>query len=127
MGLLAINAHHLSNKKSLYKPDQVIAYVDSAFASNADDALFTFNGLSTADGSFFGPLRQNLHVYGQSAFSLRVMDGTVTGGVKDPRLPILLSASGDGTYRGIIAGAGQSTAASVPVASGVNRDEPGAH
>ncbi|WP_234735904.1 SusD/RagB family nutrient-binding outer membrane lipoprotein [Tellurirhabdus bombi] len=119
-GLLAINAHHLSNKKSLYKPDQVIAYVDSAFASNADDAMFTFNGLSTADGSFFGPLRQNLHVYGQSAFILRLLDGTVFGGVKDPRQPVLLSASGDNTYRGLIPGVGQSTAASVPVASRVN-------
>lgn len=118
-GLLAINAHHLSNKKSIYKPDQVISYVDSALSSNADDALFTFNGLSTADGSFFGPLRQNLQVYGQSAFMLRLLDGTVFNGVKDPRQPILLSASGDGTYRGINAGAGQSTAASVPVATRV--------
>ncbi|KAB7731324.1 SusD/RagB family nutrient-binding outer membrane lipoprotein [Rudanella paleaurantiibacter] len=114
-GLLAINAHHLSNKPSLYKPDQVIAYVDSAFTSNADDALFTFNGLSTADGSFFGPLRQNLQAYGQGAFPVRLMDGTVFTGVRDPRLPILLAASGDGTFRGINPGAGQSTATSVPV------------
>lgn len=114
-GLLAINAHHLSNKKSLYKPDQVIAYVDSAFASNADDAQFTFNGLSTADGSFFGPLRQNLQAYGQSAFTVRLLDGTVFSGVKDPRLPVMLSPSGDGNFRGIIHGQGQSTAASVLV------------
>lgn len=113
-GLLAINAHHLS-KKATYKPDQVIAYVDSAFASNADDAQFTFNGLSTADGSFFGPLRQNLQVYGQSAFTLRLLDGTVFGGVKDPRLPIMLSPSGDGTFRGLFPAVGQSTAASVLV------------
>lgn len=114
-GLLAINAHHLSNKKSLYKPDQVIAYVDSAFASNADDALFTFNGLSTADASFFGPVRQNLQVYGQSAFVVRLLDGTVFTGVKDPRLPVMLAPSGDGTYRGLLLGQGQSTAATVPV------------
>ncbi|ARK09500.1 SusD/RagB family nutrient-binding outer membrane lipoprotein [Fibrivirga algicola] len=118
-GLLAINAHHLSNKKSLYKPDQVIAYVDSAFTSNADDAQFVFNGLSTADGSFFGPLRQNLQFYGQSAFTLRLLDGTVFGGVKDPRLPVMLAASGDGTYRGITPGLGQSTAASVPLTARV--------
>lgn len=113
-GLLAINAHHLS-KKANYKPDQVIAYVDSAFASNADDAQFTFNGLSTADGSFFGPLRQNLQLFGQSAFTLRLLDGTVFGGVKDPRLATMLSVSGDGTFRGILPGLGQSTAVSVPV------------
>ncbi|MGF7215559.1 hypothetical protein GGR92_001699 [Spirosoma lacussanchae] len=116
-GLLAINAHHLSKKASLYKPDQVIAYVDSAFTSNADDALFTFNGLSTADASFFGPVRQNLQVYGQSTFITRLLDGTNTafGGVKDPRLPIMLAASGDGQIRGITIGQGQSTAASVPL------------
>ena len=118
-GLLAINAHHLSNKKSLYKPDQVIAYVDSAFTSNADDAQFTFNGLSTADGSFFGPLRQNLQFYGQSAFTVRLLDGTVFDGVKDPRLPIMLPVSGDGVFRGILPGQGQSTAASVPLTARV--------
>ncbi|MCY7358885.1 MAG: SusD/RagB family nutrient-binding outer membrane lipoprotein [Rudanella sp.] len=117
-GLLAINAHHLS-KKASYKPDQVIAYVDSAFASNADDAQLTFNGLSTADGSFFGPLRQNLQAYGQSAFALRLLDGTVFGGVRDPRLPIMLSVSGDGTFRGISPGIGQSTAASIPLTTRV--------
>lgn len=116
-GLLAINAHHLSNKKGLYKPDQVIAYVDSAFTSNADDALFTFNGLSTVDASFYGPVRQNLQVYGQSVFATRLLDGTnpAFGSVKDPRLPIMLAASGDGQFRGITLGQGQSTATSVPV------------
>ncbi|WP_266368431.1 SusD/RagB family nutrient-binding outer membrane lipoprotein [Tellurirhabdus rosea] len=114
-GLLAVNAHRLANKKSLYKPDQVIAYVDSAFTGNADDALFTFNGLSTADGSFFGPLRQNLQAFGQSAFILRLLDGTVLNGAKDPRLSIMLAPSGDNVYRGLIPGVGQSTAASVPV------------
>lgn len=115
-GLLAINAHHLSNKKSLYKPDQVIAYVDSAFTSNADDAQFTFNGLSTADGNFFGPLRQNLQVYSQSAFIVQLLDGTNTafGGAKDPRLPSMMAKSGDGQYRGLRPGQGQSTATSVP-------------
>ncbi len=114
-GLLAINAHHLSNKKNLYKPDQVIAYVDSAFTSNADDAQFIFNGLSTADASFYGPLRQNLQFYSQSAYTLRLLDGTTFGGVKDPRLPVMLALSGDGTYRGLLPGQGQSTAASIPV------------
>ncbi len=114
-GLLAINAHHLSNKKSLYKPDQVIAYVDSSLASNADDAQFVFNGLSSADANFFGPLRNNFSAYAQSAFILRLMDGTVFGGAKDPRLPIMLNASGDGVYRGLLPGVGQSTATAVPV------------
>ena len=113
-GLLAINAHHLSNKKGTYNPDKVIQYVDSAFVDNNDDAVFTFNGLSTADASFFGPVRQNLMPYAQSAFVLRLLDGTVFTGAKDPRLPIMLVASGDGTYRGLNPGQGQSTATSAP-------------
>ena len=114
-GMLAINAHHLSNKKGTYNPDKVIQYVDSAFVSNADDAVFTFNGLSTADASFFGPVRQNMNSLVQSNYILRLLDGTVFGGVKDPRLGVMLAASGDGTYRGLNPGQGQSTAASVPV------------
>lgn len=115
-GLLAINAHHLSNKKGTYNPDKVIQYVDSAFVSNADDAVFTFNGLSTADASFFGPVRQNMNSLVQSNYILRLLDGTVFGGVKDPRLPVMLAPSLDGTYRGLNPGQGQSTAASVPAA-----------
>ena len=118
-GLLAINAHHLSNKKGLYDPNKVIAYVDSSFTSNADDALMPFNGNSTADASFFGPTRQNLQVYGQSDFILRLMDGRVFTGVKDPRIPLMLTPSGDGTYRGLNPGSGQSTAASIPEATRV--------
>ncbi|GAB3498329.1 hypothetical protein GCM10027341_19810 [Spirosoma knui] len=117
-GLLAMNAHHLS-KKASYDPNKVIAYVDSSFASNADDALMPFNGNSTADASFFGPTRQNLQVFGQSDFILRLMDGRVFNGVKDPRTPLMLTPSGDGTYRGLTPGTGQSTAASIPEAARV--------
>jgi len=104
-GLLATNAHHLSNKTSLYKPDQVIAYVDSAFTSNAD-------------ANFYGPLRQNWQVYSQSAFIVQLLDGTnpAFGGAKDPRLPIMMAKSGDGQYWGLRPGQGQSTATSVPAA-----------
>ncbi|WP_288427226.1 SusD/RagB family nutrient-binding outer membrane lipoprotein [uncultured Spirosoma sp.] len=117
-GLLAINAHHLS-PKSGYDPNKVIAYVDSAFTSNADNALMPFNGNSTADASFFGPTRQNLQVYGQSDFMLRLLDGRIFTNVKDPRLAQLLVASGDGVYRGLVPGGGQSTAASIPATARV--------
>lgn len=115
-GLLAINAHHLSNKKGTYNPDKVMQYVDSSLVSNADDAVMNFNGLSTADASFFGPIRQNMNSFVQSNYVLRLLDGTVTT-VKDPRLPIMLVPSLDGVYRGLNPGQGQSTAASAPAAS----------
>ncbi|GAA4452084.1 SusD/RagB family nutrient-binding outer membrane lipoprotein [Nibrella saemangeumensis] len=113
-GLLAVTTQRLASKKSAYDPNKVISYVDSSFTSNADDAMLTFNGLNTTDASFFGPIRGNLQPYGQSAFIVRLMDGTVFEGAKDPRMPLMLQPSGDGTYRGLTPGSGQSTAASVP-------------
>jgi Starch-binding associating with outer membrane len=110
-GILAMNAHRTTNKAN-YNPTKVIEYVDKALASNTDDALFTFNGLSTADGSFFGPLRGNMQVYGQSAFVLNLMNGTVFGET-DPRMPVLLTPSADGVYRGIIVGQGSPATANL--------------
>ena len=108
-GILAINAHHLI-KKASYNADSVIAFVDRSLASNADDALVPFAGTSSADASAFGPRRQNFGVYGQSAFIVRLTDGTVFGGVKDPRQPIMLAASLDSAFRGLTPGNGQSSA-----------------
>ncbi|GAB3571669.1 SusD/RagB family nutrient-binding outer membrane lipoprotein [Spirosoma luteolum] len=118
-GLLAINAQHLSNKKNLYDPNKVIAYVDSSLTGNDDNALMPFNGNSTADASFFGPTRQNLQVYGQGDFMLRLLDGRVFKDVKDPRIPQMMAKSNDGVYRGLNPGGGQSTAASIPAAARV--------
>lgn len=98
-GIMAINAHHISNKSS-YKPDSVIKFVDNAFANNSDDALVPFLGSSSSDASFWGPLRLNLNVYAQSEFIVRTMDSTGFG-VKDPRRTVMLSTSNDGKYRGL--------------------------
>lgn len=103
-GLRAINQAHLSNKSS-YNPDLVIKYVDSSFASSSDDALVPFNGTSTSDANFFGPLRNNLQNYGQSAYIVRLLDSTGFG-VKDPRRTVMLSPSNDGKYRGLAPSAG---------------------
>jgi hypothetical protein len=105
--ILAINAHHLI-KKAGYDPNLVIKYVDSSFTSNADDALVAFNGASTLDANFYGPLRQNLHVYGPGIFSANLLNGTVLGGGVDPRAKIMLHPSADGVYRGLVPGLGQS-------------------
>lgn len=109
--LLAINEHH-KIKKAGYDADQVIAYVDSSFTGNADDALVPFNGSNSTDANFYGPLRGNMGIFGQSAFIVRLTDGSIFNGVKDPRQPIMLNPSTDGVYRGLAAGAGQSTAVS---------------
>jgi hypothetical protein len=110
-GVLAINAHHLI-KKPTYNPDEVINYVDKSLASNADDALVPFAGTNSTDANFYGTLRGNMGVFGQSAFIVRLTDGTVFGGAQDPRQPIMLNPSTDGTYRGLTAGSGQTSTVS---------------
>lgn len=91
-GLLAINMSHLTNKSALYKPDQVISYVDSSFVSNSDNALVSFAGSVSADASFFGPMRNNFVGARSSKFVVNLMDGTVFGAV-DPRMKVMLPPS----------------------------------
>jgi hypothetical protein len=91
-GLLAINMSHLSNKSALYKPDKILSYVDSAFTSNADNALIGFAGSVSADASFFGPMRNNYAAARVSKFMVSLMDGTVFGAA-DPRIKIMLPPS----------------------------------
>lgn len=107
-GVLARLANHVSNKAS-YNPDKVIEYCDKALASNADNFDVPHAGTSSADGNFYGPTRNNLRSYRQSAFILSLLDGTVFSGVQDPRLPKMLSASPDGVYRGVTPTAGDPT------------------
>ncbi|TCJ19283.1 SusD/RagB family nutrient-binding outer membrane lipoprotein [Flaviaesturariibacter flavus] len=99
-GLMAINEHHRI-KKADYNAAAVIRYVDSSFTGNNDDALVPFDATGSADANFFGTTRQNLANFGQSAFIVRLMDGSRFNGAIDPRRPIMLSASTDGIYRGL--------------------------
>lgn len=108
-GLMAMQHQHLSKKSGLYNPDSVIAYVDRSFASSSDDALMPFLGSASSDANFFGPLRGNLPNFGQSAFIVRLTDGTIFNGAVDPRRLAMLNPSTDGNYRGINPGAGQAT------------------
>ncbi len=107
-GVLARNAHHISNKSS-YNPDKVIEYCDLALASNADNFNVPHAGTSSSDGNFYGPTRNNLRSYRQSAYILSLLNGTVFNGVIDPRLPKMLSASPDGEYRGVTPTTGDPT------------------
>ena len=99
-GMMALNLNHYSNKTS-YKPDAVVAYVDSSFTGNVDDALLTYPGTSpdNADFNFLGPRRGNFNNYRQTQFVVNLMNGTVFG-VVDPRLTRMLSPSNDGVVRG---------------------------
>ncbi|MBC8112515.1 MAG: SusD/RagB family nutrient-binding outer membrane lipoprotein, partial [Verrucomicrobia bacterium] len=101
--VLARNAHHLTNKPT-YSPDRVIALVDSSFTSNADNFNVPHIGTSSTDANFFGPKRDNMGGFRQTVFALSLLNGTVFSGVKDPRLPLMYTASPDSVFRGIVAG-----------------------
>ena len=109
-GLHAINRNHFTNK-STYKPADVIAFVDKAFAGNADDALLQYTGTSpdNQDFNFWGPRRDNITRYRQTQFVVNLMNGTDFGGVVDPRMSRILSPSPDGQYRGLDVNAAQTT------------------
>jgi hypothetical protein len=98
-GLLAMNLNHYSNKPS-YNPDQVIAAVDKSFASNNDDALLGYTGVSNDDRNFLGPTRANFGSYRQTLFIVSLMNGTEFG-VEDPRMSRMLAPAPDGVYRGL--------------------------
>lgn len=115
-GLLAIHLNHYSNKAS-YKPADVIAAVDRAFASNADDALLAYLATNNDDTNFWGRTRNNITSYRQTRFVVGLMDGTQFGGVVDPRMSRMLSPSPDGQYRGLdinVVGFGGLTTAQQP-------------
>lgn len=115
-GMLAVNLNHFSNKSALYKPDDVIAAVDKSFASNDDDALITYTGISNDDRNFVGGTRGNFVAYRQTLFILSLMNGTQFTGVTDPRMTRMLSPSPDGVYRGLdpTFGAGALTVTQIP-------------
>ncbi|HJU68384.1 MAG TPA: RagB/SusD family nutrient uptake outer membrane protein [Gemmatimonadaceae bacterium] len=115
-GLRAINLNHYSNKAS-YNPDAVIQAVDSAFASNADDALLTYPNTQNDDINYLGRTRGNFPAYRQTQFVVGLMNGTVFDSVVDPRMSRMLSPSPDGQYRGLdpdVLGFGALTAAQRP-------------
>lgn len=105
--ILAQNALHISNKAS-FNPDDVKKYADSSFVSNADNASVECNGSVSADSNFWGTVRGNLGSFRQSDYIVRLLDGRIfTGSATpsntiDPRLPLMLGASKDGVYRGVV-------------------------
>jgi Starch-binding associating with outer membrane len=118
-GLLARNFMALSNKPNFVSgglADSVIKYADLAMANGADDFLIPFSASRNDDANFYGSFRNNMGVFKQSNFIVRLMDGTTfTGSTipanRDPRIKHMLSVSqdtvtGNGGYRGLDPGAG---------------------
>ena len=122
-GLMARNAHRISNKPT-YNADSVITFCNRSLATPADDFLIPFDGAKNDDANFFGTFRNNLNLFRQSDFVVRLLDGTVlansastiTNGVnRDPRMRHLLTCSedttnGNGGFRGVGPGTGDAFA-----------------
>lgn len=126
-GLLARNAHRLTNKSS-YDPNVVIDYVNQSLASNADDAFIRFEGTISNNTSFFGPLRNNIGTLRQTDYIVGLLGGEevedlqnpfilkdstladplhTDKNLRDPRIAAMLAPSpGDSLYRGLTPGAG---------------------
>lgn len=104
--ILARNAHHLSNKKSVYNPDAVIKFVDASFASNADNFNIPHAGNNTGDGNFWGPLRNNMGAFRPANYFVNTLNGTIFDKAIDPRLAAMLTASDDRVFRGVNVNAG---------------------
>lgn len=135
-GILARNKHHLTNK-GIYNPDLVMAYVDSAFTSGADNFYCPHNATRNDDANFFGTFRDNLGGRRQSRFIVQLLDGTILPATgtgtpsiwanRDPRLGALCTSSLDsvtgitatavnGGYRYFTAQAGDPNGTSLTVA-----------
>ncbi|HEY0680271.1 MAG TPA: SusD/RagB family nutrient-binding outer membrane lipoprotein, partial [Chitinophagaceae bacterium] len=107
-GILARNAHNLTNKSS-YNAQAVIDFVNSSLLSNSDNFIIPHpSGTTTQDNSNgYGPQKvpspypSLSGAYIQGNMIARLMNGDVFGGVVDPRAAIMLVPSPDGQYRGV--------------------------
>lgn len=95
--------YHRYFLKSNYSADSVINFVDKSFASNADNASVIIPGTSpfTSGLNFFGPTRGNVGLYLQTDYVINLMNGTIFGGVADPRMAFLFKPSLDGQFHGL--------------------------
>lgn len=101
--VLARSFHHLTNKSS-YNADSVIRYCDLSMTTNADNAYVKFENTGiSANANFFGPLRNNMGGYRQSAFVADLMAGRNPAftGVEDPRAWYMLRGNLNNTIVGV--------------------------
>ncbi len=115
-GNLARNANHIS-AKAAYKPDDVIKYCDLALSSNADNFAVPHLATLSDNANYWGPLRNNTSQFRASAMIVKMLDGTIFNGVKDPRLPVMIPPSRDTMYRGLALYATDPNNATTPTAA----------
>lgn len=134
-GLLARNMNNLVNKTGIYNPAKVIEFVDLALASNADNFIVPNLVAIPGEGTFYGTTRDNLFLYKQSRMIVGLLDGLflvgTSGAVIDPRRPTMITASGDGVFRGVNPGSGDPNNASTTIGipnlwGGQDQTNPGA-
>ena len=126
-GLMARNAHRITNKTT-YNADSVIAFCDRSMVDVNDDFLIPFDAAKNDDANFFGIFRDNLTLFRQSDFIVKLLDGTILTSVagnipptsatafnRDPRMKHMLTCcedttNGNGGFRGVAAGTGDPNA-----------------
>ncbi|RZL17454.1 MAG: SusD/RagB family nutrient-binding outer membrane lipoprotein, partial [Pedobacter sp.] len=123
-GLLARNFHRVTNK-SFYKADSVIHYANLSMTDVNDDFVIPFDASKNDDTNFFGTYRDNLTLFRQSNFIVKLLEGSIfTDSAatsaraynRDPRMKHMLSASqdttnGNGGFRGVDPGIGDPNSA----------------
>lgn len=106
--------NHLS-KKTTYDATAILAALDHAYTTNADDAqMLQFQSLSPWNQAAVNNTNNSLDGW-LSAHFVDALNGK-TYGVFDPRLPLITDTTKFGDYRGTINGAGR-------IGSGTNKEE----
>lgn len=101
--------NHLSGTSS-YDPAAVLAALDSGFESSADDAQVEYFEEALNPWANVAIRNANLFLGGWiSEQFIAAFDGTIHG-VEDPRMPLLIGTTSDGSYIGVKSGAGRGDA-----------------
>ncbi len=126
-GLLARNSHRFTNK-TIYSADSVIAFCNRSMVDVNDDFDIPFDAVKNDDANFFGIYRDNLTLFRQSDFIVKLLDGTILTSVagnipptpataynRDPRMKHMLTCcedttNGNGGFTGVAAGIGDPNA-----------------
>jgi hypothetical protein len=133
-GILARNFHRVTNK-SIYSADSVIYYCDKSLSTVTEDFVIPFDATKNDDANFYGTYRDNLTVFRQSNYIVKLLDGSILSGTpassataynRDPRMRHMLSASqdttnGNGGFRGVDPGAGDPFLSSTTGANALKR------
>ncbi len=100
--------NHLSGTGS-YDPAAILSALEEGFESNEDDAQVEYFDQAFNPWANVAIRNENLFLGGWiSQQFIEANDGTL--GVEDPRLPLIVGATDDGEYIGVVNGAGRGSA-----------------